>query len=307
MLLIILKNVKIKVIRGKELRACCWGILCCCNNTYMDDEERIVMQCKYCGQTIPDNANYCSGCGRAVREEATEVKRESKFWEQGWFAVLMLFIFWPVGLYLVFRYNGKLAKVMVSVFLFIILWIFITQFGADLLSKKTDNPLVKISDSVVAESIPSQKKFNEILARYNQNDRKSMTELEKAEFNKSYEKEFNEFFKDGYVKKWCAKVDRIESVNSGMAAYVELRCDYPKAEYTFATKQYAADESLIPADSELYKKIMPLKSGDVVVFSGKLVSGDYSKKIVDLTTSYGYKNKKLYIDFTDIEKMSTKE
>jgi predicted nucleic acid-binding Zn ribbon protein len=307
LLLIILKNVKIKVIRGKELRACCWGILCCCNNTYMDDEERIVMQCKYCGQTIPDNANYCSGCGRAVREEATEVKRESKFWEQGWFAVLMLFIFWPVGLYLVFRYNGKLAKVMVSVFLFIILWIFITQFGADLLSKKTDNPLVKISDSVVAESIPSQKKFNEILARYNQNDRKSMTELEKAEFNKSYEKEFNEFFKDGYVKKWCAKVDRIESVNSGMAAYVELRCDYPKAEYTFATKQYAADESLIPADSELYKKIMPLKSGDVVVFSGKLVSGDYSKKIVDLTTSYGYKNKKLYIDFTDIEKMSTKE
>lgn len=307
MLLIILKNVKIKVIRGKELRACCWGILCCCNNTYMDDEERIVMQCKYCGQTIPDNANYCSGCGRAVREEATEVKRESKFWEQGWFAVLMLFIFWPVGLYLVFRYNGKLAKVMVSVFLFIILWIFITQFGADLLSKKTDNPLVKISDSVVAESIPSQKKFNEILARYNQNERKSMTELEKAEFNKSYEKEFNEFLKDGYVKKWCAKVDRIESVNSGMAAYVRLSCDFPEAEYAVETKRYAADESLIPADSELYKKIMPLKSGDVVVFSGKLVSGDYSKKIVDLTTSYGYKNKKLYIKFTDIEKMATKE
>lgn len=80
-----------------------------------------------------------------------------------------------------------------------------------------------------------------------------------------------------------------------------------EAEYAVETKRYAADEMLIPADSELYKKIMPLKSGDVVVFSGKLVSGDYSKKIVDLTTSYGYKNKKLYIDFTDIEKMSTKE
>lgn len=76
----------------------------------MDDEERIVMQCKYCGQTIPDNANYCSGCGRAVREEATEVKRESKFWEQGWFAVLMLFIFWPVGLYLLWRYHGVFCQ-----------------------------------------------------------------------------------------------------------------------------------------------------------------------------------------------------
>ncbi|WP_418844167.1 hypothetical protein, partial [Phascolarctobacterium succinatutens] len=159
---------------------------------------------------------------------------------------------------------------------------------------------------VVAESIPSQKKFNEIQARYNQNERKSMTELEKAEFNKSYEKEFNEFFKDGYVKKWCAKVDRIESEKSGMAAYVKLRCDFPEAEYTFETKRFAIDETLIPADSELYKKIMPLKRGDVVIFSGKLMSGDYSKKIVDLTTSYGYKNKKLYIDFTDIEKMSTK-
>ena len=273
----------------------------------MDDEERIVMQCKYCGQTIPDNANYCSGCGRAVREETTEVKRESKFWEQGWFAVLMLFIFWPVGLYLLWRYHGVFAKAIVGIFLLIILLTFITALESSLHIGKSDNSFVKITDSVVAESIPSQKKFNEIQARYNQNEKKSMTELEKAEFNKSYEKEFNEFFKDGYVKKWCAKVDRIESLNSGTAAYVRLSCDFPEAEYAVETKRYAADEMLIPADSELYKKIMPLKSGDVVVFSGKLVSGDYSKKIVDLTTSYGYKNKKLYIDFTDIEKMSIKE
>lgn len=265
------------------------------------------MQCKYCGQQIPDNANYCSGCGRAVCEEATEVKRESKFWEQGWFAVLILFIFWPVGLYLLWRYHGIFAKAIVSIFLLMVLGVFVTVLDINLDRGKSGDSFSKIANSVVAESIPSQKKFNEIQARYNQNERKSMTELEKAEFNKSYEKEFNEFFKDGYVKKWCAKVDRIESVNSGMAAYVELSCDFPEAEYTFATKQYAADKMLIPADSELYKKIMPLKSGDVVVFSGKLVSGDYSKKIVDLTTSYGYKNKKLYIGFTDIEKMSTKE
>lgn len=283
------------------------GTLCCRNNIYMDDKERIVMQCKYCGQQIPDNSNYCSSCGRAVREEATEVKRESKFWEQGWFAVLMLFIFWPVGLYLVFRYNGKLAKIMISVFLFMIIVIFITHFGADILSDKSDNSFVRITDSVVAESIPSQKKFNEIQARYNQNKKKSMTELEKAEFNKSYENEFSTFFKDGYVKKWCAKVDRIESKKSGMAAYIRLSCDFPEAEYTFETKKYATDEMLIPADSELYKKIMPLKRGDIVIFSGKLVSGDYSKKIVDLTTSYGYRNKELYIKFTDIEKIDTKE
>lgn len=94
----------------------------------MDDEERIVMQCKYCGQTIPDNANYCSGCGRAVREEATEVKRESKFWEQGWFAVLMLFIFWPVGLYLLWRYHGVFAKAIVGIFLLIILLTFIKPY-----------------------------------------------------------------------------------------------------------------------------------------------------------------------------------
>lgn len=265
------------------------------------------MQCKYCGQTIADNANYCSGCGRPVHEEATEVKRESKFWEQGWFAVLMLFIFWPVGLYLLWRHHGVFAKAIVGIFLLIILLTFITALGTSLHIGKSDNSFVKISDSVVADSIPSQKKFNEILARYNQNERKSMTELEKAEFKKSYENEFSAFFKDGYVKKWCAKVESIESEKSGMAAYVKLSCDFPEAEYTVETKRYATDETLIPADSELYKKIMPLKRGDVVVFSGKLVSDDYSKKIVDLTTSYGYRNKKLNIKFTDIEKMDTKE
>lgn len=51
-----------------------------------------------------------------------------------------------------------------------------------------------------------------------------------------------------------------------MAAYVKLRCDFPEAEYTFETKRFAIDETLIPADSELYKKIMPLKRGDVVIF-----------------------------------------
>lgn len=133
------------------------------------------MQCKYCGQQIPDNANYCSGCGRAVREEATEVKRESKFWEQGWFAVLMLFIFWPVGLYLLWRYHGVFAKAIVGIFLLIILLTFITALGSSLHIRKSDNSFVKITDSVVAESIPSQKKFNEIQASYNQNEKKSMT------------------------------------------------------------------------------------------------------------------------------------
>ncbi|WP_293696676.1 zinc ribbon domain-containing protein [uncultured Phascolarctobacterium sp.] len=273
----------------------------------MDNKERIIMQCKYCGQPISDNCNYCSNCGRAVREEAAEVKRESKFWEQGWFAVLMLFIFWPVGLYLLWRYHGIFAKAIVSVFLLMLLGVFITVLDINLDRGKSGDSFSKIANSVIAESIPSQEKFNELLARYNQNESKSMTELEKAEFNKSYEKEFNAFFQNGYVKKWCGKVDSVKSEKSGMAASVKLRCDFPKAEYTFETKNYAVDETLIPADSELYKKIRSLKTGDVVIFSGKLVSGDYSKKIVDLTTSYGYRNNKLYIDFTDIEKIDTKE
>lgn len=101
---------------------------------------------------------------------------------------------------MLWRYHGVFAKAIVGIFLLIILLTFITALGSSLHIGKSDNSFVKITDSVVAESIPSQKKFNEIQARYNQNEKKSMTELEKAEFNKSYEKEFNDFFKDGYVK-----------------------------------------------------------------------------------------------------------
>lgn len=264
------------------------------------------MQCKYCGQPIADNSNYCSNCGRAAHVEATELRRERKFWEQGWFAVLMLFVFWPVGLYLLWKYHGIFAKAIVSIFLFMFLSGFIIALGNGLHIGESDDLFVKSAHSVIAESVPSQERFNEIQLRYNQNEKKTMTELEKAEFKKSYEREFNEFFKSGYVKKWCGKVYSIESEKSGMAAYVKLNCYFPEAKYTFETKKYSIDETLIPADSELYKKIMSLQKGDIVVFSGKLVNNDYSKKIVDLTTPYGYMNEKIYIKFTDIEKMAIK-
>lgn len=78
---------------------------------------------------------------------------------------------------MLWRYHGVFAKAIVGIFSLIILLTFITALGSSLHIGKSDNSFVKITDSVVAESIPSQKKFNEIQARYNQNERKkSMTE-----------------------------------------------------------------------------------------------------------------------------------
>ncbi len=262
------------------------------------------MHCKYCGQNIDGDANYCHNCGKAINQQILESSNDQKFWKQGWFAALMLFVFWPVGLYLLWKYHGKIGKPLVLIWVLVVLGSFGTVlFNIYWPNNKTDN-FVEVTKALVATSQPSQERFNEIQARYNQNKNKSKTQLEEAEFNKAYEKEFNDYLKDGYVKKWCAKVYAIESVDEGKAAYVSLYCDFPNASYHIENERYSSKNILIASDSELYKKIIPLKRGDIVVFSGKLVALDNSEKVIDMTKGYGDKNEKLNIKFSDIEKLS---
>ncbi len=263
------------------------------------------MQCRYCGQNIDSDARFCHNCGHAINQEMVGADNDQKFWKQGWFAALLLFVFWPVGLYLLWKYHGKIGKPLVIIFGVIILMSFITAVRSTFRREdKTDN-FVEATQALIVTSQPSQEKFNEIQVRYNQNKNRSKTQLEEVEFNKAYEKEFNDYLKDGYVKNWCAEVYEIESVNDGKAAYVRLYCDFPNARYDIQTARYSSKNTLIAADSVLYKKIIPLKRGDVVVISGKLVASDYSEKVINMTKGYGDKNEKLNIEFSDIQKVNT--
>ena len=68
------------------------------------------MNCKKCGKELMEKDQFCKFCGSAV-----EVKNSNRVVSRTWFIVLMLIVFFPVGLYLMWKSNwNKVAKVMVS-------------------------------------------------------------------------------------------------------------------------------------------------------------------------------------------------
>lgn len=275
------------------------------------------MHCPYCGFKVQDDFLYCPKCGKSLGKTnpPSEIQNSSTsnngsanepFYKQTWFIFLMIFICFPIGLILAILFKGKAVKLCASLFLALILVVWFSIFWGE---HKDAKSFTEIYSTVSSQSKPSQKEFNNIQKRYESEIRKTKTDLEKAEMNRKYEVEFNNFLKDRRVEKWFARVDRIDSENNGKAAYVSLICDFPNARYRTETKRFGLHDTLVPSNSELYKKIVSLKSGDYVLFSGNLVKSDYgnSNKIIDLSITYGDKNEKLLIKFSDITLVKAKE
>lgn len=77
--------------------------------------------CKYCGKKIPSDSVVCPKCGRQVnfekakktnpeKENNNKIKEEQKFYEQKWFMWLMLILFGPVGILLMWKFHPELKK-----------------------------------------------------------------------------------------------------------------------------------------------------------------------------------------------------
>lgn len=84
--------------------------------------------CEFCGNELEINASFCSNCGKQLnikkKEEQIQKEVKSKFYKKTWFIILMLIIFFPVGLFLMWKYSNwnKYLKIGVSIF-FVIAYI----------------------------------------------------------------------------------------------------------------------------------------------------------------------------------------
>ena len=270
------------------------------------------MHCPYCGFKVEDGFLYCPKCGKFLdnSNSHSEVNNHNSytepFYKQAWFTCLMLFVCFPIGLILTLLFRGKVAKLLAGIvlaFFFIIFLIFFLD------EYKSNEQFTEFYSTVSTKSSSRQLEFNKIQQRYEIDLRKAKTDLEKAEINRKYEIEFNNFLKERNIENWFARVYNIESEENGKAAHVILECDFPKAKYKIETKRFGINKTLISYDSELYKKIISLKSGDYVLISGKLLNSEYgnSNKIIDLSVSYGDKNEKILVKFSDINLVKPKE
>lgn len=94
------------------------------------------MYCKNCGRDVAPNTNFCPHCGTRINDAGNEYRRRDdfsrdnneQFYKQTWFGILMLFVFWPVGLYLLIKYGGSFTKVVFGVFAGLIMLLFFGVF-----------------------------------------------------------------------------------------------------------------------------------------------------------------------------------
>lgn len=276
------------------------------------------MFCKNCGKEFADDCNFCSNCGTRLKNNQQSSQRDYKrdeaprenndqFYKQTWFGILMLCVFWPVGLYLLFRYGGKAVKVIGSIFGVILIGTLLTAISttfsiSGISSIGEDDPVVEVMQEKQNASVPSQKAFNELLAKYRKAYKNAKTELQKADVANSHQKKIDDFLGNGYVENWVAKVRRIESSYDRKEAKIFLSYYVGDVKYEVSTGIVNMGEikTLVPVGSDVYKKASDLIEGDIVSFSGRFVKR-YGKE--SYFNKYRYDNtfSELLCRFDDIK------
>lgn len=235
------------------------------------------MYCRYCGKELADNSAFCPNCGKRLEYQNFVPQKENndRFYKKTWFGLLMLFLFWPIGVYLIFKYRSKTTRIIFGILicLLFIKALDITYNKVHINDNSWDNHVAKVIEEKLNQSVPSQKAFNELLAKYKNEYKDVKTDLKRTSVALNHQRKIDNFLQSVHVKNWVAKVYSIEPTYDKKAAKVTLAYDFDGVKYKISTGIADAYNvrTLIPADSKLYEKATGLVKGDIVTFSGRFV------------------------------------
>lgn len=72
--------------------------------------------CSKCGAPL-NGGNFCSECGAKAEDNPIQAKENKQIYEKTWFIILLLIFFFPVGLFLMWKYSqwNKAVKIIVTI------------------------------------------------------------------------------------------------------------------------------------------------------------------------------------------------
>lgn len=78
-----------------------------------------LITCPECGKEISDKANVCPYCA-CPSEYFNDIGKninKKKFYEKAWFSVIFLLTIWPIGVYLMYKFNhfNKFTRISIVV------------------------------------------------------------------------------------------------------------------------------------------------------------------------------------------------
>ena len=178
--------------------------------------------CKFCGEEIEKNAMVCPKCGRQLKvvkkeeistsEKSIEAKYDesSKFYTKAWFMWVMLIIFAPVGIFLMWKFHPEMkknTKIILTV-VFAILFLAIA-FGGNSDETTTNND----SSNSNSNSNTVSKVKVEVIDFSGMSESEILTWCKEKNLNCDFKREYSDTVaKDGYIKQ---SVNATEQVTEG--------------------------------------------------------------------------------------------
>lgn len=178
--------------------------------------------CKFCGEEIEKDAMVCPKCGRQLKvvkkeeisasEKSSEAKYDesSKFYTKAWFMWVMLIIFAPVGIFLMWKFHPEMkknTKIILTV-VFAILFLAIA-FGENSDETTTNNDS---SNSNSNTNTVSKVKV-EVIDFSGMSESEILTRCKEKNLNCDFKREYSDTVaKDGYIKQ---SVNATEQVTEG--------------------------------------------------------------------------------------------
>lgn len=178
--------------------------------------------CKFCGEEIEKDAMVCPKCGRQLKvvkkeeisasEKSSEAKYDesSKFYTKAWFMWVMLIIFAPVGIFLMWKFHlemKKNTKIILTV-VFAILFLAIA-FGGNSDETTTNNDSSNSNSNINTVS----KVKVEVIDFSGMSESEILTWCKEKNLNCDFKREYSDTVaKDGYIKQ---SVNATEQVTEG--------------------------------------------------------------------------------------------
>ena len=178
--------------------------------------------CKFCGEEIEKDAMVCPKCGRQLKvvkkeeasssEKSSEAKYDesSKFYTKAWFMWVMLIIFAPVGIFLMWKFHPEMKKNTKIILTVVFAILFLAIAFGEISDETTTNN--DSSNSNSNTNTVSKVKV-EVIDFSGMSESEILTWCKEKNLNCDFKREYSDTVaKDGYIKQ---SVNATEQVTEG--------------------------------------------------------------------------------------------
>ena len=258
-----------------------------------------LIKCDECGKEYSDKASSCPNCGNPTGANGSQPQPQ-------------IIIQAAQSVPQKEKKKGGCMRLVVGAFcLFIILGV-IGSLTKDEKQQPSASSSTTTSTTTASSSAPpvqieslkpeSQKKFEEIVAAHLQQYKDAQNELQESTARKNRGKSLGSLGMGYSVKDWVGTISSMVTTTEGDAG-IDISVNKSITISTWNNSlSDIADGTLIKSESPLYQKIINLKKGQKVKFSGKLVKSDGMDfyKETSLTIDGSMRSPDFLIIFTDI-------